>query len=89
MPVIYPYIQYSGTWNLTSQGKAKAAGTWPVLPVPSQQAYTTAGTYSWVAPASVTSVSVVCVGAGGTGGPISGDSSGGGGGDSEGHSCTS
>lgn len=29
-----------------------------------QQEYTTAGTYSWVAPAGVTSVSVVCVGGG-------------------------
>jgi hypothetical protein len=33
-----------------------------------QQAYTTAGTYSWVAPAGVTSVSVVCIGGGGGGG---------------------
>lgn len=33
-----------------------------------QQAYTTSGTYSWVAPAGATSVSVVCVGAGGDGG---------------------
>jgi hypothetical protein len=32
-----------------------------------QQAYTTPGTYSWTAPAGVTSVSVVCVGAGGSG----------------------
>ena len=31
---------------------------------PSQQAYTTPGTYSWTAPAGVTSVSVVCVGGG-------------------------
>jgi hypothetical protein len=31
-----------------------------------QQAYTTAGTYSWVAPAGVTSVSVVAVGPGGS-----------------------
>jgi hypothetical protein len=30
-----------------------------------QQAYTTPGTYSWTAPAGITSVSVVCVGAGG------------------------
>lgn len=34
-------------------------------PPPGQQAYTTPGTYSWVAPAGVTSVCVVCVGAGG------------------------
>jgi hypothetical protein len=33
-------------------------------PAPGQQAYTTAGTYSWVAPAGVTSVCVVCVGGG-------------------------
>ena len=32
--------------------------------IPGQQAYTTAGTYSWVAPAGVTSVSVVCIGGG-------------------------
>lgn len=31
---------------------------------PGQQAYTTPGTYSWTAPAGVTSVCVVCVGAG-------------------------
>jgi len=34
-------------------------------PAPGQQAYTTAGTFSWIAPAGVTSVSVVTVGAGG------------------------
>ena len=39
----------------------------PVTPV-GQVAYTTAGTYSWVAPSGVTSVSIVAVGAGGTGG---------------------
>ena len=33
----------------------------------SQQAYTTAGTYTWTAPAQVTSDSVVCVGGGGGG----------------------
>ena len=35
-------------------------------PTPSQQAYITTGTFSWVAPAGVTSVSVVTVGSGGT-----------------------
>ena len=35
---------------------------------PSSQSYTTAGTYSWVAPAGVTSVSVVAVGGGAGGG---------------------
>ena len=33
-----------------------------------QQAFTTAGSFTWTAPANVTSVSVVCVGAGGAGG---------------------
>lgn len=46
---------------------------------PGQQAYTTAGTYSWTAPSGVTSVCVVCVGGGGGGGN-SGDGAGGGGG---------
>ena len=36
--------------------------------VTGQQAYTTAGTYSWVAPVGVTKVSVVAIGAGGAGG---------------------
>ena len=35
--------------------------------VQGQQEYTTAGTYTWVAPADVTSVSVVAVGGGGGG----------------------
>ena len=33
-----------------------------------QQAFTTAGSFTWTAPAGVTSVCVVCVGAGGAGG---------------------
>ncbi len=46
-----------------------------------QQEYTVPGTYSWVAPAGVTSVSVVCVGGGGGGrGNTSADAGGGGGG---------
>jgi hypothetical protein len=43
-----------------------------------QQEYTTAGTYTWVAPTAITSVSVVCVGGGGGGGNT--DAAGGGGG---------
>lgn len=38
--------------------------TTPAAP-PGQQAYTTAGTYTWIAPAGVTSVSAVVIGAGG------------------------
>jgi hypothetical protein len=36
----------------------------PVAPVTGQQAYTTAGTYSWVAPTGVTSVAAVAIGPG-------------------------
>lgn len=43
-----------------------------------QQAYTTAGTYTWVVPSGVTSCSVVCVGAGGGGSSV-GSLNGGGG----------
>ena len=43
-----------------------------------QQAYTTAGTYSWTCPVGVASVSVVCVGGGGS--PANSDDQPGGGG---------
>ena len=29
MPVIYPYVQYSGMWTPQAQMQAVAAGTWP------------------------------------------------------------
>jgi hypothetical protein len=45
-----------------------------------QAEYTTPGTYTWTAPANVTSVSVVCVGGGGGGGTNLADGSSGGGG---------
>ena len=32
MPITYPYTQYSGSWNLSSQANAKALGTWPTAP---------------------------------------------------------
>ena len=41
---------------------------------PGQQQYTTPGTYSWTAPAGITSVSVVCVAGGGSGGASGGAS---------------
>jgi hypothetical protein len=55
---------------LNSYGPSPAsASSNSVTPPPvGQQAYTTAGTYSWVAPAGVTSVSVVVVAGGGGGG---------------------
>ena len=50
------YGSYSGSSNSITTSAA-----------PSSQSYTTAGTYSWVAPTGVTSVSVVAVGGGGKG----------------------
>lgn len=46
-----------GAASLSNAGVGVAVG---------QDAYTTAGTYTWTCPAGVTSVSVVCIGAGGT-----------------------
>ena len=46
-----------GCYSSTASATTSAA--------PSSQSYTTAGTYSWVAPAGVTSVSVVAIGGGG------------------------
>lgn len=43
----------------------------PGTTVPGEQVYTTPGTYSWVCPPGVTSVSVVCVGGGAGGGGYS------------------
>ena len=50
----------------------------PYTVAPGQSLYTSAGSYSWVAPANVTSVSVVCVGAGGGAGMYGGGGGGGG-----------
>lgn len=69
----------TGVWTLPQQMQAQAAGNWPPLP-PGSQSYTTAGTFTWVAPAGVTSVSVVAVGSGGAGpfgGSVNGASGGG------------
>lgn len=56
----------------------------PVYPVIvrecGEQIYTTPGTYSWICPGNVTSVSVVCVGGGGGGGELGGYAAGAGGG---------
>jgi hypothetical protein len=46
------------------------------IPLPGQQEFTTAGTYSWIAPTGVSSISVVAVGGGG-GGARGGNPSGG------------
>jgi hypothetical protein len=65
----------SYTFSVTvynSGGLSATSGTISATPmalVPNgQQAYTSAGSYTWIAPANVTSVSVVCVGGGGGGG---------------------
>jgi len=50
--------------NAAGTGPASAASNSITMPVNGQVAYTTPGTYSWVAPAGVTSVSVVAVGGG-------------------------
>lgn len=66
---------------LSSRGgaSAKATGfTGATGAAPGSQSYTCSGTYTWVAPAGVTSVSVVAVGGGGSG-QYNGASGGGGG----------
>lgn len=57
-------------WALNTYGPGPfSAASNSVTPLAQgQQAYTTAGTYSWIAPADVTSVSVVAVGSGSGGG---------------------
>ena len=65
---------YQGVWSTSEQYQAKGQNNWYILQ--GQSAYTTPGTYSWVAPVGVTSVCVVCVGAGG--GSLSGAGGGGG-----------
>lgn len=53
-----------GIWTLEQQLQAKAANIWPRAN--GEDVYTSAGTFSWVCPAGVTSVSVVCIGSSGT-----------------------
>ena len=53
--------------NSAGTGAASAASNSVTAVVQGQVSYTTPGTYSWVAPAGVTSVSVVTVGGGGGG----------------------
>jgi len=52
--------------NASGYGPCSAASNSVSPGVVGSQSYTTAGTYSWVAPAGVTKVSVVAVGAGGS-----------------------
>lgn len=66
--------------NIYGTGPCSAASNSITASSAGQQAYTTAGTYCWIAPTGVTSVSVVVVGGGGGGGGASGGGGGGGGG---------
>ena len=56
---------FNGLWTMRQQLKAIGQQAWPASN--GQQAFITPGTYTWVAPYNVYSVSVVCVGAGGSG----------------------
>jgi chitodextrinase len=73
--------------NAQGNGPISGASNQITTPVnPGQQAYTSPGTYSWICPAGVTSISVVAVGAGGyrgstgTNSPVTSRCGGGGGG---------
>lgn len=54
--------------NAAGSSPCSAASNAAIPVAPGSQSYTSAGTYTWVAPAGVTSVSVVAVGGGGSGG---------------------
>ena len=64
----------SGAYSVSSNSTTTCAP-----PTPNSQSYTTPGTYSWIAPSRVNSVSVVAIGGGGAGTSIVGSLSGAGG----------
>lgn len=64
----YQCSSASGMWTLNQAANYVKQGIWPTAgntPPRCSASYTTAGSYTWVAPAGVTSVSVVAVGPGG------------------------
>lgn len=63
--VSYTFVVFATNSFGTSSASAPSNSVSPIAE--GQQAYTTVGTYSWIAPANVTSVSVVAVGGGGGG----------------------
>lgn len=65
----YTFVVYANNAFGNSPASAPSNSVTPVTQ--GQQAFTTAGTFSWVAPVGVTSVSVVAVGAGGASGGCS------------------
>lgn len=66
--------------NLALLGSLLSSGRAFVPVIPGQQAFTSPGTYSWIAPAGVTQVCVLCVGGGGGGSSSNGSGGAGGGG---------
>jgi hypothetical protein len=73
-------INYTRTGNAGYSGLRYNFLTTTTTPLPiGQQAYTTSGTYSWIAPSVVTSINVVAVGGGGSGNVGAGSGGGGGG----------
>jgi hypothetical protein len=70
----------SGIWSLKKQKRGQQGFNWPSVEPPpvGQVAYTTAGTYTWIAPTGVISVCVLCIGPGGQGGGYPAQGSGGG-----------
>lgn len=74
------YTFKAAATNATGYGPCSAASNSVTPAIIGQQAYTTAGTFSWVAPSGVTSVSVVAVGGGGGGQRLTSLAGGGGGG---------
>ncbi len=71
---ISPLKALAGTTTLDLTGTASG------FSLIGEQIYTTAGTYTWIAPSGLTNVHAVCIGAGGVGGSISAPSNGRGGG---------
>lgn len=57
----------SGIWDLTDVGTKSSDFAWPGVVIPGGQAYNTPGTYSWIAPTNVTSISIVAIGGGSAG----------------------
>lgn len=61
-----------GVWPLDQQMQAKGQCAWPIAPTPPGQVnYTANGTYTWVAPQGITSVSLLMVSQGAAGGNAS------------------
>jgi hypothetical protein len=71
---ISPLKALAGTTTLDLTGTASG------FSLIGEQIYTTAGTYTWIAPSGLTNVHAVCIGAGGVGGSISAPYNGRGGG---------